>query len=766
VDGTSDVDEVTRPTGTLPSAAKLVPPAPPSDVPRRRIVRDRLAGAVGRVVVMAAPAGYGKTTQLATWVAEDNRAVGWVTLEPVDNDGVLLLRTLVQVLAQVSDLDARELLDVGSDPSSLSVLAAPALRRAVASGEVPFVLVLDDAHLVEEGPAVDLLEAVASAVPKGSTVVIAGRAAPGSSLGRLRVRPGVVEIGPGDLALDTADAAALLQGLGLDLGSDAVASVVRATEGWPVGVRLAGLAMLGDGEPPSTGTSPDGADHVVADYLRTEWVTGISADDAHFLMRAACLGWLSGPLCDEVLGRTGSGTQLERLHRSRMLVIPLDRRHDAYRIHALLSDFLQAELRRHDPAEVQRIHARASSWFERHGDVDLAVTHAFRADDSRLAEDLVLRHGGSFLTNGRHITVHRWLSMFAPDVCASRPGLAVMASTTALVMGDGAAFERWLRFAEQGLAVPGDHGEAGHQVAILRACLGTDPYPGLLAGLDDACRRLPLGVWRAFACLAAGALLLAQGSIDRAVALLAEGAAEARICAARGLEANCLTFLALACSRSGEWESAEASASLALRIVEENDTGEPAPTMVTVWAFNALLSARAGESAAARARAGKAREQLAHFDAMIPWATVPARIALIRMCLLLGDRAGAQVLLAEARKPQLVQPDAVGLASELDELAEAIRTAKDVLPAGPSSLTTAELRVLHYLPTNLTIADIASRLFVSRNTVKSQAVAIYRKLNATSRGEAVEIAREAGLLPDGHRSRGGPPSGAGLVSRW
>jgi LuxR family transcriptional regulator, maltose regulon positive regulatory protein len=765
VGGASDVDEMTQRDGSLPSSAKFVRPAPPSDVPRRRVVRDRLAAAVGRVVVIAAPAGYGKTTQLATWVAEDNRAVSWVTLEPVDNDGVLLLRTLVEVLAQVSDLDARELLDVENLPSPLSVLVVPVLRRAVASCQVPFVLVLDDAHLVEDPLAVDLLEAVASAVPQGSTVVIAGRAAPRSSLGRLRVQPGVVEIGPADLALDTADAAALLHGLGLDLDGDALTNVMRATEGWPVGVRLAGLAMLGDAEPPAARMTLDGADHVVADYLRTEWMSGLSVDDAHFLMRAACLDWLSGPLCDEVLGRTGSGTQLERLHRSRMLVIPLDRRHDAYRIHALLSDFLQAELRRQDPAAVRQLHARASSWFERHGEVDLAVTHAFRAEDPLHAEDLVLRYGGFFLTMGRHITVHRWLSMFAPDVCASRPGLAVMNSTTALVMGDGAAFERWLRFAEQALAVPGDHEQVPHQVAILRACLGTDPYPGLLADLEGACHDLPLGVWRVFACLAAGALLLGQGSIDRAVALIAEGAAEARICEARGLEANCCAFLALACSRTGDWEAADASARLALRIVDENDTGEPAPTMVMVWAFNALLSARAGDSAAARARARKAREQLASFDAMLPWVTVPARIALSRVCLLLGDRAGAQVLLAEAQKTQLVQPDAVSHGIELNELTETIRTAKNVLPARPSSLTTAELRVLHYLPTNLTLADIASRLFVSRNTVKSQAVAIYRKLNATSRGEAVEIAREAGLLPEGLAARGGLPSRAGPLTR-
>ena len=193
---------------------------------------------------------------------------------------------------------------------------------------------------------IDLLDALARNVPAGSTIVLSGRALPPASLGRLRVEPGLVEITARELAMDAGDADALFRSMGLALEAGHVASLVRRTEGWPVGLRLAGLALLGEPDLAAAVAAFTGEDRYVADYLREEWMRGLSSEEADFLLQVSCLGWFSGALCDDVLERVGSARMLERLHANALLVIPLDRRHEWFRMHHLLAEFLHEELRR------------------------------------------------------------------------------------------------------------------------------------------------------------------------------------------------------------------------------------------------------------------------------------------------------------------------------------------------------------------------------------------------------------------------------------
>jgi LuxR family maltose regulon positive regulatory protein len=195
----------------------------------------------------------------------------------------------------------------------------------------------------------------------------------------------------------------------------------------------------------------------------------------------------------------------------------------------------------------------------------------------------------------------------------------------------------------------------------------------------------------------------------------------------------------------GDVAAAALLASRARRIATEHDLGRT-PGMVVVHALCALVAAATGEVDDARAELQAARAQLALIKGISGWANVQVRIMLAHASLLLGDRVGAETQLREARDYLSGQPDGVRAIAQVDKLSELVGHLRRHTAIGSSALTTAELRVLHYLPTNLSLAEIGNRLFVSRYTVKTHCESIYRKLNVNSRSGAVSAARDVGLL--------------------
>jgi LuxR family transcriptional regulator, maltose regulon positive regulatory protein len=738
--------------GTPDSRGKTAVPAPSLDVRPRPHVIDLLARATGGVAVVSAPAGYGKTSQVAAWVAQDGRAVAWADLEAHHNDPVVLLDLLVGVLSAVTDLDAAAPPGARASVAPYETVMAPELGRLVRRCAVPFVLVLDDVHSIESQGCTDVLDALVRNVPPMSTVVLVGRAVPPVSLAACRVQQAVVDVTAAELALDVPDAAAVLGTIGVQLGDDELRQLVDDTEGWPVGIRLAGLALHDDVDGSATvGGLLRGSDRTVGEYVHEEWLRGLSAADVDFLTRISGLDWVSGPLCDGVLDRSNSGDMLQRLQKSRLIVIPLDRRGDSYRLHRLLRDVLETEFERTDRDGRRRVDVRASEWFEATGDIDRAVHHAMRADDLVRAERLVAQHAPTYHTNGRPATIHRWIEAFPSAYIAVRPSLCLAAAIAALGLGDGHAAVTWVRFCERALRdspAKAQDPTIGLQLAVFRASISTGAIGDALDDAEAAYRGLPPGLWHVAACHAHGALSFAVGDDDIAADLFTEGATEARLVAAPTLEAQCRAHLAVVLAERDDWSKALLAARSARQMLREHDL-ETMPTLVLVTAVSALIEAMDGDPELARTEALLTRRNLRYLDAVAGWSNVQARIALARASLLLGDRAGARTFLDEALSVLGGQADAIRPKQQIAQLDEQLRTARSSLPYGPSSLTTAELRVLHYLPTNLTHAEIAERLFVSRNTAKSHAAAVYRKLGAASRSEAVELARASGLLPAG-----------------
>jgi LuxR family maltose regulon positive regulatory protein len=280
----------------------------------------------------------------------------------------------------------------------------------------------------------------------------------------------------------------------------------------------------------------------------------------------------------------------------------------------------------------------------------------------------------------------------------------------------------------------------------LRSTANTGPVRPALDAAAAAYQGLPPCIWHAASCLAYGVWSWTVGD-DIAAKVLTEGAEEAAVLGAPALESYCTAMLSIIAHTDGDPTGARVLARRARRVALDHGL-EHAPGMAIVSAVSALAAAESGDAEEARREWHLARTQLALLKDLSGWANVQTRVALAHTSLLLGDRTGAETLLRESHEFLVQQPDATRALSQVAKLDELVRHLGRHSSIGSSALTTAELRVLHYLPTNLTLADIGARLYVSRYTVKTHCETIYRKLNVNSRSEAVESARRIGLLDD------------------
>jgi LuxR family maltose regulon positive regulatory protein len=674
-----------------------------------------------------------------------------VELDAADDEPGALLAILVRMLEEVADFDGSDLHALQGSPGQYTTMVAPILGRAVSRCGQPFVIVLDDVHCIESQSALDLLDALAHHVPPESTIVLIGRVEPRVPLARLRLDDRVVEITTSELALDSSAASELLETMEVLLDDAEIEQLTSATEGWPVGLRLAAMALREEAENvESLSERRLGHEHSVQDYVHEEWLRGVSAEEAEFLRQVSSLDWLSAPLCDSVLDRTDSGELLHRLHAGSLLVIPLGRRGMEYRMHRLLREVLLGDAERIPRERRRTVDQRASAWFEHAGDIDRAIQHAWRADDAARAELLVGRYGAGYLTTGRFATLRTWLDAFPRSHILQSPSLCLLSAAAATGLGEADTTLAWLEFGRQALAAPDappDDVQAGLRIIAFHsvtAAVNVDQ----LADVARAHAELAPGPWHAMACWGYGQLSYAMGDGERAVRLFAEGAAEAQVAGALTMEAQCRASLALAYWDRGDRQRATEFARAARAIVRDQRF-DALPTLVLVTAMSALVEASEGDPATASADIALTRRNLAYVKVVEGWVNVQTLITLGRASLLLGDRIGARTFADEAESVLRRAPSTVKPREQLADLIQQLTTSRTSLPYGPSSLTTAELRVLHFLPTNLTLTEIAQRLYVSRNTAKTHAAAVYRKLGVSSRGEAVELARSVGLLTGG-----------------
>ncbi|MGA9279387.1 LuxR C-terminal-related transcriptional regulator [Ilumatobacter sp.] len=734
----SDVGDVRGDGWSAPTTAHV-------EVRRRRL--DHLyASSPGRLMRVLAPSGYGKTNISARWVASEQRCVRWVGLSRGDDDPVALFSTLRDALDGIFEIPTPTIAHAGSADPYVRAIEDGLTRGPPARA---FVLVLDDVHRIRSTAGNWLIETVIDHLPNDSTVLLIGRGHHDhGSVGRFRLAPGVVDVDADDLAFDSSEGHRLLALIGVDARSDEIVDVLNAIEGWPAGILLAG-EVLRSGTPPR-----EIADHVnLIDFLRGEWVGQLDGEELAFLREAACLGQFTSDLCDEVLQRAGSADLLRRLHRDRVVVFALDQRGELYRLHGLLVRWLSTELRSADPERWAEIHVRAARFWESQGDVDRAVEHARIVGDLDVLEEMVAAHGGRYFTSGLHATVDRWLESFPIDFVRSSPGLIGLRTAHAINRGDDERAVQWLRVLDDVVRSAGNPSEDPPTwwAAIFHAALDERPATEMIPSLVSARHHLGGGPWGAFACWVHGALNFVVGDLDAARSALNAGAFEAEIAQSPITMSQCMAVTAIIDDCEGHHVD---SATLSRRAAEaiRSCGAELLPTTATSMALTALHHARQNERDEAARGVAAARRALTGFRSVAPWFNVIPRIAIVKTALLLDDHETARSVMLELEHHARFDTQQAGNApGSAAAIVCELRTQVDAMHrpmTGSMALTGAELRVLSLLPTNLSLADIASDLYISRNTVKSHVAAIYRKLDATKRTDAVDRARSAGLIAD------------------
>jgi LuxR family maltose regulon positive regulatory protein len=702
--------------------------------------------AAGCLVRVIAPAGYGKTTTVGRWVTNDARDVIWLDLENIDNDPVVLLGAITRGMAGVIERPFEVEATSEADGLRFPDVTLPWFGDSVATARRPFVLVLDDVQNLRSSPALAIIATLAANVPLHSTIVMIGRSYRDyDSFAKLRLRSSLVDITVDDLALDLTETEALLASRGVQLGLDELTELTETFEGWPAGLRLASLVMSSDHTPTGRDSTELGDLTFVTDFLRAEWLGDIEVDDRILLREAACLGRFTARMCDEVLDRSGCANIIRRLDREQSIALPLDRRGEWYRMHPLLERWLSGELRANDPARWREVHFDAARWWEHEGDIGRALDHLTVADDTERRGRLIVRHAASFIAAGHAPAVRHWLSSLPGEYVRASPGLCALEAVAAISAGDGGSATRWLsvlsaaRERASATAIP-------PWADVVTASLSPRSSAETLPVADAALVLLDSGAWRAFGCLTAGTLrLLHGGDEERAIAMVESGAHEAAVVGSSTQQVHCLAVLAIVADLQGDHARSSALAEEAFGLITYHRI-EGTPTMAPALAVYALAQARSGRRSVARDHIVDARRHLIGFDGVAPWFNVLTRLALVRAVLLVDAPDEAASLLAELDRHMRLERDDAGLARHVALVRSQVDAAREVRARRSCSLSDAELRVLQHLPTNLSLADIATLLFVSRNTVKSHVAAIYRKLGTTSRGDAVRLAAEAGLL--------------------
>jgi LuxR family maltose regulon positive regulatory protein len=715
---------------------------------------DRLSRARDRrFVSVVAPPGYGKTTTLSQWAARDGRDFAWVSLDHRDNDPVVLLTYIAEALNAHETVESAVFKALTAAGNSLWASGLPGLGSALALRRQPVVLVLDDVHELENHDCLDALVALLLHVPQGSQLVFSGRAEARLGLPKLRADGELLELGPAALALNDAEAHALLVAAGADVTEAQATELNKRAEGWAAGLYLAALSLNGGG---SSLASFGGDNRFVTDYLRAEELARVGPAELDFLLRTAVLDRMCGPLCDALLERNDSTQVLEQLEHKNLFVVSLDHSRTWFRYHHLFREMLQAELERRDPELAATLNRRAASWSEANGQLELAIDYAAAAGDTDGLARLVAICAIPYYRRGRVTTVERWLAMFDDPALLERyPAIAVLGVWLHALRGRPDAAERWALVVEtsqfEGPMPDGSPFEAW--AATVSALLCRQGVERMQLDAELAVSRLSAASpWRPVSILLQGVGVLFSGDLDRGELILDQAAEVARVEGGVFAGVVARSELALLALERGDLAAAESELALASAFIDD------APSVEYVGA--AMLLAVTARLEIAKGQGARARKTLLGAQRMRPmmthalsWFAVQAQLELAKAHLALSDPRGAAALSRDAddilhRRPRLGE-----LVAEAEHVRAKLSTVAEQSSGWASTLTAAELRLLPLLTTHLSFREIAERLFVSRNTVKTQAISVYRKLDASSRSEAIDRAVELGLVDASPASR-------------
>jgi LuxR family transcriptional regulator, maltose regulon positive regulatory protein len=475
--GHSSPDNASRRSLLLPT--KLYIPRPRPDLVARPRLTDWLNQAIkSKLILISAPAGFGKTTVLAEWLAAINyhlsaahshsraSSVAWFSLDENDNDPNRFLTYLVAALQTIQSGIGERVLDMLHAPQApdLDIILAE-LVNAVSALPGDFALVLDDYHLISDQVVHQAVTFLLDYLPPHLHLIITCRADPPLPLARLRARGQLAELRASDLRFTPAEIATLVnRSVGLNLAAEDIATLEERTEGWAAGLQLAALSLQGHADASGFIRAFSGSHRFVLGYLAEEVLRQQPETVQSFLLQTAILEQLSGPLCDAVTGRHDSQLMLERLEQANLFLVPLDEGRRWFRYHHLFAEFLRAR----QTGSVTELYRQASAWYEQQGQLPEAIEYALAAPDYPLASRLIEQTAETILMQGELLTMVRWLERLPEECFHARPKLYVYMAWGLISSGQGSQIEHWLNQAEHFL---GSNTNTTSEITALRAIL-------------------------------------------------------------------------------------------------------------------------------------------------------------------------------------------------------------------------------------------------------------------------------------------------------
>ncbi len=441
-----------------------MPPLRPGAVPRPQLLEKLNSGLQGKLTLVSAPAGFGKTTLVVAWLHDlaekgAGKRIAWFSLEESDNDPVRFWSGLVAALGSVWPGIGQEALAMfkSARPVPVEAILTVLINEiALLSEAGPFLLVLDDLHAVTAPRITSALAFLLEHLPAGLHLVATTRVDPDLPLPRLRARQQVTEIRLAELRFTPAETSAFLNRcMGLHLSAADLGALETRTEGWIAGLQMAALSLQNSPDTAGFIRLFTGSSRYILDYLLEEVLQREPEDVQAFLLKTAVLDRLCAELCETVTGRPGGQALLERLENANLFLLPLDYERRWYRYHPLFGELLRAQLEKSYPDEVALLHRRAAAWFEARGDLEEAIRHLLAIRDHDGAARLIERAAFGLLERSEVGTLVTWLHLLPEETLRAHPWLCVLDAWMLILTGQAGAIEARLQETETAIRSAG-----------------------------------------------------------------------------------------------------------------------------------------------------------------------------------------------------------------------------------------------------------------------------------------------------------------------
>jgi LuxR family maltose regulon positive regulatory protein len=747
-------------------STKLHVPQPPASlVSRPRLIARLEAGAQGKLILVSAPAGFGKTSLIAEWANQcrEECLVSWVNLDESDNELIRFLGYLIAALqTHQKEIGEAALSGLQSIPPVPIEAALASLINEIDSLQERIILVLDDYHLINSTPIHEAVGFLIEHQPAQMCLVIATRTDPPLPIHRLRARGQMTEIRVDELRFNNEETRYMLEGiLEKTIATDDITALDRRVEGWAAGLQMVGISMQDREDLHEFVQSFSGSHRYIMDYLTEEIFNQQPAHIQDFLLRTSVLDRLSGPLCDYLLGAElhagdeqdeppSAQQTLEYLEQANLFLLPMDQERRWYRYHNLFASLLQQRLRQTWPEEIPGLMRRAATWFADANYIEEAFTYALSTNDSDFAADLIESQSLNLLKSGALSTLLRGLKQLPEEIILERPWLNVYLSWALLLTGELGEIERYLGAAEDRQEALAEAKDLRGHVAAIRA------YAALLRGnielgyaqAQEALDLLPKDdlTVRSVVAFVMGGVNIMRQDIPGAIEAMQEAGEIGERAGNIHLAVSALSSAGSLMIGQGKLSEAERVYDRALKLAT-GKSGQLLPIAANIFSGLAQLYLAQNDLSKARDAAEKGVELAGQ------WGNVDSEagnyISLAYVHRMEGNEAEAQQALEEVKRIAATHTLSPGFE---ERMAGFEAQAKTQPPGSPQQgllvepLTERELEVLRLMAEGRSNAEIAAELIVALGTVKAHTSSIYRKLDVRSRTEAVIKASELGLL--------------------